>query len=110
MCGQKGYSAPDNHTDVSMPKALQVKCLFVYVLEKAQHKLVSFKISPRKTMVRAKWDCICKNIFKLILIGCVLILNPILLALSECFIYSLVLGDKYYHSYFTKEKIETMRS
>lgn len=40
-----GHSDPGNNTEVSMPKALQVKCLFVYVLEKVQGGLVSTKKS-----------------------------------------------------------------
>lgn len=40
-----GHSDPGNNTEVSMPKALQVKCLFVYVLERVQGGLVSTKKS-----------------------------------------------------------------
>lgn len=60
---------------MSMLKPIQVKCLFIYVLEKVQDVLVSTKMSHlKKTTVTVKLDYIC---LKLILIGYLLILNPI---------------------------------
>lgn len=64
MFGPEDCSTCKSHTDVSMPKPVQVKCLFAYVLENVQDVLVSTKKShPKKRLSQPNEIIYVKTLF-----------------------------------------------
>lgn len=98
MFGQEDYSASKNHTDMTMPKALQVKCLFVYVWESVQDDLLSTKKSTEKNHCHSQMRLYMeKHFLKLIVRVCTDTKSYSVSLIWILLFFMIAIGDKCYY-------------